>query len=143
GIAAALFLIMAAGQMLATSALVPLTVRTDRNLDFIASQGLLIDDLLGMVLPRTPGQNVYLGMIAVLAAAITLTIRPTARSYTLAGIAAAGLLLSVGPGGTLLSSFSSFVPLAGFFRYAQRYSYVMIIPFAALAVESITHLAAL
>lgn len=142
-IAFGLVVLMVAGQWLAVKGLVPYTVRSTRNLDFIASQGLLPDDLLGMAVPRMPGQNIYLGMVAVLAAGATLTLRPSVRSYVLAAIIVLGFALSLGPYDVFLSSFASFMPPARWFRLAQRYAYVVIVPFAALGAESVAALATL
>ena len=142
-LAAALFLVMVAGQILATAALVPHTVRAERSLEFIADSVVRADDLFGLFVPRMPGLNLYVGVVTVLAAAVALTVRPSGRSYTLAGIAVAGVLLAIGSGAGFLPSFASFVPLAGLFRKAHRYTYVMTMPVAALGAEGLATLASL
>ena len=138
-----LFVVMVAGQIAATAALIPHTVRAARNLDFIADSALKAEDLFGIFVPRMPGLGLYAGMVAVFAAAVALTVRPSGRSYVLAAIAVAGALLAIGSGADFLPSLASFVPLAGLFRKAHRYTYVMSIPIAALGAIGIGTLARL
>jgi hypothetical protein len=142
-LAAALFLALVAGQVLATSALLPHTVRAERSFEFIADSVLHADDLLGMVVPRMPGIDLYLGVIWVLAAAAGLTLRPSGRGFVLGAIAVAGVLLAIGSGAGYLPSLASFLPMAGFFRKAHRYTYVSILPVAALGAEGLAVLLAL
>jgi Bacterial membrane protein YfhO len=141
-LAAGLFVVIVLGQVLATSALVPQTVRAERSLEFIADSKIIADDLLGILLPRV-NLDLYAGMVAVLAALAALTVRPSGWSYTLAGTAIGGALLAIGSGAGFLPSFASFFPVAGLFRIAHRYTYVMIVPIAALGAEGLATLARL
>lgn len=141
-LAGGLFLVMVLGQVLATGALVPQTVRAERTLEFIADSKVTADDLFGIFLPRV-NLDLYAGMVAVFAALAALTVRPSGWSYTLAGTAIGGALLAIGSGAGFLPSFASFIPVAGLFRIAHRYTYVMIVPIAALGAEGLATLARL
>jgi hypothetical protein len=142
-LAAVLFAVMVAGQVLATSALVPYTVRSTRDLAFIAESVLASDNLFGMLVPRMPGIEMYLGMVNVFAAGAAVTLRPSGRTYTLAAISVGGLLLAVGSDAGWLPNLASVLPPAGFFRRAHRYLYVTLCAFPALAAEGLQVLATL
>jgi hypothetical protein len=142
-LAGGLFAVMVVGQVLATSALVPYTIRSTRDLDFIADSVLRGDNLFGMLVPRLPGIEMYLGMVNVFAACVAVTVRPSARTYTLAGIAVGGLMLAVGADGGWLPNLASILPPAGYFRRAHRYVFVTLIAFPALAAEGLAILATL
>lgn len=141
--AALLFGLMVAGQLLASQEVVPHTVRATRDLDFIAASAIGADDLLGLVIPRMPGQGLYVGVMIAFSSALALTLRPSGRNLVLGAISVGGVLLAIGTAGGWLPALASALPPATLFRKAHRYMYVVTVPLVALGAEGLAILASL
>src|SRR5262249_32757990 len=142
-VCAALVVAMCAAQLVATSALVPHTVRADRNLDFFTSGAFGVADVISFVVPRLTNLNNYIGVAAVLWIAALGSLRPDARTPLPRAVAVAGVLFSWGGYTDALALGGSIVPAFKVFRYAFRYIYVSVVPLAILAAEGLALLAAL
>src|SRR5262249_23146370 len=142
-VCAALVLAICAAQLVATSALVPHTVRADKNLDFFTGGGFGVADVISFVVPRLTNLNNYIGVAAVLWIAALVSLRPDARTLLLLAIAIAGVLFSWGAATNALALGGSVVPAFRGFRYAFRYVYVSVVPLSILAAEGLALLASL
>jgi hypothetical protein len=143
GVAAGLFLILCAAQLVATRALLPHTVRDRRGVDFIGTTVFSAIDVVGFFVPRMQGENTYLGLAPILWIGALLVVRPSARNLTLGGVFVLAALCAMGDRGPVLPALASIVPPFGFFRRAHRYLYVGVIPIGVLAAEGLAYLAAL
>jgi hypothetical protein len=143
GAGALIFAAITAAQLDATASALPETVRASRDLDFFGFSVFGGQDLIGFAVPRMAGENTYLGVAAILWAAVLVAARPDSRTMVLGGVTALGVLCALGSDAPFLSFFASLVDPFEMFRRAHRYLYVLAIPFAILAAEGLAHLAAL
>lgn len=137
GLAAGLFLAMTAAQLTASATLLGQSVRSSRDLEFIATTAFGPDDLFGFLVPRLPGEGAYMGLVVLFLAAAAVTLRPTGRQLVLAASAALGVLCALGHVGPYLPALASGVSPFGLFRRAHRYLYVTTLPLAILAAEGL------
>lgn len=119
-------------QMLDTLALVPDTVRADRDLAFFGTSVWDGVDVIGLFLPRGTGQVAYLGWIPLLVAGLWLVRSPSRENVTLAILMVAATMLAFGSKGPVLPAAASVLGPFDLFRRAHRYAYVAVVPFGLL-----------
>ncbi len=102
----------------------PATVREQRDLSFIAHSAFTPGELVGFLAPRLSGQNLYFGILALLATGLMLVSERRGLALLWCCVAAGGVLLAFGIHAGVLPATASAVPGFGFFRQAHRYVYV-------------------
>ncbi len=102
----------------------PESVRQQRDLSFIAHSAYTPGHLIGFFAPRLSGQNIYFGILALLATGLMLASERRGLALLWCGVAAAGVMLAFGGHAGFLPATASAVPGFGFFRQAHRYVYV-------------------
>ncbi|HKA89435.1 MAG TPA: hypothetical protein VKE22_17330 [Haliangiales bacterium] len=136
-----LFAGMVVAQAVATAALLPHTVRADRDLQFVVGTQFGVADVVGFLVPRLTRLNHYLGVVAIFCVGAALALKPEPRRLVLAGLAVFGVLCAWGLDGEVLPAVASAFPPFRLFRYAMRYTYVAIPALAILAAEGMADLA--
>jgi hypothetical protein len=137
-----LFVGIVLAQTLATAALLPHTVRAERDLQFVVGTQFGIADVIGFLVPRLTRLNHYLGAVAIFAVAAALALKPEPRRLVLAAMAVFGVLCAWGLDGEILPAAASAFPPFRLFRFAMRYTYVTVPALAILAAEGLADLAA-
>ncbi len=140
-VVAGLFAGIIAAQAVATAALLPHTVRAERDLQFVVGTQFGVADIIGFLVPRLTRLNHYLGVVAIFSVAAALALKPEPRRLLFAALAVLGVLCAWGLDGEVLPAAASAFPPFRLFRYAMRYTYVAIPALAILAAEGLADLA--
>lgn len=130
--ALAMVVLLLGPQMLDTLALLPDTVRADRDLAFFGTSVWDGVDVIGLFLPRGTGQVAYLGWIPLLVAGLWLVRAPSRENVTLAVLMVAATMFAFGSKGPVLPAAASVLGPFDLFRRAHRYAYVAVVPFGLL-----------
>jgi hypothetical protein len=119
----------------------PASVRQTRDFAFVAGSAFTPGHVISFLVPRASGENVYFGLLPLLAAgAVVAALRP--RALVLLGVAAAGVALALGEhAGVMPAVASSFKPFA-LFRQAHRYMFITSTAMAVLAGLGVGYLIA-
>jgi hypothetical protein len=139
-----LLLGLTVAQLLATSALVPLTVREVRDAAFLNGGSLAPGELAGLLVPRWPTFLApYLGVPMLLAAGCAVALEPTVRRLLLVGCLLLAVLCAASALTGALPVLAEVLPPFGFFRRPHRYLYVAALVLAILGAEGLAALAGL
>lgn len=138
-IAAGVSILWLAPLVLSNMQQVPESVRETRDLGFIAHSAYSPSHLVGFLIPRISHQNVYFGVLALLALVLAARSENRAPAMIFLGVAAAGILLAFGTHAGVLPATASAVPVFGLFRQAHRYVYVTAVAIPIVAALGLSY----
>lgn len=119
----------------------PASVRQARDLAFVTGSAYTPGHVVSLLIPRATGENVYFGLLPLLAAGVLVAaLRP--RALVFLGIAAAGMALALGEHAGFMPSVASAVKPFALFRQAHRYMFITSTAMAVLAGLGVGYLIA-
>lgn len=119
----------------------PASVRQTRDLAFVAGSAFTPGHVISFLVPRASGENVYFGLLPLLAAgAVVAALRP--RALVFLGVAAAGIALALGEHAGVMPSVASSIKPFALFRQAHRYLFITSTAVAVLAGLGVGYLIA-
>ncbi len=110
----------------------PSSVRDTRNLQFVGWSAFTPSQIAGFMVPRLFSENVYYGLIPILCAGMLVASQARTRALVFLGVAAAGVVLSLGFHAGMMPAIASALSPFTLFRRAHRYLYITSVAMAVL-----------